>query len=100
MGEELLGENLKQRFVLDRRDGAFALGAVVAEARALAAGDEKGANLAFAQQAPAAELGVAIKLAVLCAGLARIRFYGLDVLRKIDLRFAFDVRFDQLADRV
>ena len=50
MGQELLGEDLEQRLVADGGDGIFALGAIIAQAGTLAAGDEESADFALAQQ--------------------------------------------------
>jgi hypothetical protein len=53
----LFGEDLEEGFVPDGGDGVFAFRAVVAEARALAAGDEEGADLAFLEEFHPALLG-------------------------------------------
>ena len=50
MGEQLLGEDLEQRLVLDRRDRKFALGPVVTQPRSLSAGDEERADFALLEQ--------------------------------------------------
>ena len=76
VGQQLLGEHLKQRLVLDRRDGIFALGPVVPEPRALPAGDEKRADFSLCEQLPPAHLRVEIELAMLRPGQARNAFTG------------------------
>ena len=60
MGEELLGEDLEQRFVLDGGDWIFTRGAVVAQSSALSAGDEKSADLSLGEQFMAATGGCLI----------------------------------------
>src|SRR5258708_24095261 len=49
VGEELFGKDLKQWLVANRCDGEFAFLSVVAEARALTAGDEKHTDFTFLQ---------------------------------------------------
>ena len=100
VGADLLGEDLEEWFILHRRDGKFALGAVVAEARALSAGDKKRGDLSLPQKLVPALLGILIQLAMLRIRLARIRLHGLNVLRQRQLRLAAHLAFSQLSNRV
>ena len=83
VGEQLLGEDLEQRLVLDRRDGELALGPVVAQPRALPAGDEERADLALPQQLAAALLGARrTARAVRARARAGYALHRLDLLRQ------------------
>ena len=75
-GEQLLGEDLEERFIFDRRDGELALGPVVAEARSLPAGDEERGDFSLLKQQVAAIEGVGVEALLSRRGTARISSGG------------------------
>ncbi len=79
MREQLLGEHLEQWLALDRRDGVFALGAIVPQPRPLPAGDEERADFAALEQRVTVALGVLVELRLVGSGNARVGFDGPDV---------------------
>ena len=97
-GEELLGEDLEEGLVLDGGDGELALGAVVAEARALAAGDEEGGDLALLEELVAAGGGVGVELLLVGSRAAGVGLDGLDVVGEMDGGLGLDVGPDQLVE--
>ena len=60
MCQELLGEDLEERLVLDRGDGVFAFWSVVAESRSLTTGDEKGGDSATPEKLRAQSSGLLV----------------------------------------
>ena len=96
--QQLLGEQLKQGLVLDRRDGELTLGPVVSEARSLPAGDEERADLSLPQQLVAAPLGVGVELTTTRVVLARESLHRLDILRQRSGGLVSHVRVGEFGD--
>ena len=91
-GEQLLGKDLEQRLLLDRRHGVFALGPFVPQPRALPAGDQERRDLSRLEKFFAAGGG----LSVLVVGRRiRISLHRLDIAGQFDLGLVLHVPVDQ-----
>ena len=99
-GEDLLGEDLEQRLVLDGRDLEAALGPVEAQPRALPAGDDEGRDLAVGDQLLAALAGLGAQLGLLAGRLGRDDLRRDDLAGGLKLGLVQDVLLNVLVDPV